>query len=88
MEPSDIDTVSLPAVKNLRSKKFEQLALGPAQNDSGLAPGITPRPRVTSATQSNGDRKITAPAARLERETIAGSFTDQLASSSSSLGRG
>ncbi|KAJ7983108.1 Endonuclease/exonuclease/phosphatase [Mycena polygramma] len=63
MEPSDIDTVSPPAVKNLRSK-FEQLALGPAQNDSGLAPGITPRPRVTSATQSNGDRVPNSPGLR------------------------
>ncbi|KAJ7683580.1 Endonuclease/exonuclease/phosphatase [Mycena rosella] len=51
MEPLDIDTVSLPAVKNLRSK-FEQLALSPAQNGPGLAPNFPPRPRATSGSRA------------------------------------
>lgn len=63
MEPSDIDTVPPPAVKNLRSK-FEQLALGPAPNGPSLAPGITPRPRATSGTHSISDRVPESPTLR------------------------
>ncbi|KAJ7476908.1 Endonuclease/exonuclease/phosphatase [Mycena galericulata] len=58
MEHSDIDTVPLPAVKNLRSK-FEQLA-----NTPGLAPGFTPRPRATSGSQPKGDRIPDSPTLR------------------------
>ncbi|KAJ7916318.1 Endonuclease/exonuclease/phosphatase [Mycena leptocephala] len=63
MEPSDIDTVPLPAVKNLRSK-FEQLALGPAQNSPGLGPAV-PRPRATSGSHPiNIDRVPDSPGLR------------------------
>ncbi|KAJ7165620.1 Endonuclease/exonuclease/phosphatase [Mycena crocata] len=58
MEPSDIDTVPIPAVKNLRSK-FEQLALGPAPSGPGLAPSFSPRPRATSGSQPSGERSPT-----------------------------
>lgn len=63
MEPSDIDTESLPAVKNMKSK-FEQLALTPNKNGPGLVPGVTPRPRATSGTHPNGDRVTESPSLR------------------------
>ncbi|KAJ6473178.1 hypothetical protein C8R45DRAFT_1012527 [Mycena sanguinolenta] len=63
MEPSDINTESLPAVKNLRSK-FEQLALSPTQSGPGLVPGITPRPRATSGSHPNSDRVPSSPTLR------------------------
>ncbi|KAJ7250419.1 Endonuclease/exonuclease/phosphatase [Mycena rebaudengoi] len=62
MEPSDIDTVSLPAVKNLRSK-FEQLAQTGSKGP-GLAPIFAPRPRATSSTFSNGDKAPSSPTLR------------------------
>ncbi|KAJ7174548.1 Endonuclease/exonuclease/phosphatase [Mycena filopes] len=65
IEPSDIDTVPSPAVKNLRSR-FEQLALGPTPNGPGLVPA-TPRPRATSGSSpspSNGDRTPGSPTLR------------------------
>ncbi|KAF7331076.1 IPPc domain-containing protein [Mycena venus] len=63
MEPTDIDTDSLPAVKNLKSK-FEQLsALSPRQSGPGLVPA-TPRPRATSGSHPNGDRVPDSPILR------------------------
>ncbi|KAK7053763.1 IPPc domain-containing protein [Favolaschia claudopus] len=46
MDASDVNTESLPAVKNLRSK-FEQLSLAPPNTTSGSGP----RPRATSGSQ-------------------------------------
>ncbi|KAJ7618483.1 Endonuclease/exonuclease/phosphatase [Roridomyces roridus] len=60
MEPSDIETAPLAAVKNLRSK-FEQLA---APNSPTLLAGSTPRVRASSGSRPNGDRPPNSPTLR------------------------
>ncbi|CAK5264612.1 unnamed protein product [Mycena citricolor] len=60
---SSIETESLPAVKNLRSK-FEQLSNRPSPIGLGLPSNHVPRPRATSGSHSSGDRPPNSPTLR------------------------